>query len=310
MPTFFRKVIAFLGIEFNPVDHREKALSTVGGFIGILAILWVSELSVDASQVPLILASFGASAVLLFAVPHGALSQPWPLLGGHLISAGIGVTCYRFIPNVPLAAASAVALAIAAMHYLRCIHPPGGATALTAVIGGPSIQSLGYQYVLTPVFLNAATILIMAIIFNAFWPWRRYPVSWRRREPLPDSFPIARVDLEYALKCIDSFIDVIPEDLVRIYEFAIQHHAESTHLQPSSIRLNSYYSNGQYGHQWAVRQVIAEFGDTAAGQDMITYKIIVGEGRRTTQNCPRAEFALWARHEVVRDENSWRPVEK
>lgn len=313
--TILGKIVAFLGIEFNPVDHLEKMLSALGGFLGILMIYWASEIVIDANHSPLIIASFGASAVLLFAVPHGALSQPWPLLGGHLISAIIGITCFKFIPHTLIAAASAVALAIAAMHYLRCIHPPGAATALTAVIGGTSVQSLGYYFLLTPVLLNTVTLLLVAILFNAFFPWRRYPTSLRRKEvsgikTVPKSIPISRNDLEYALKRIDSFIDVTPEDLVNIYELATQHHSESAHLQSSAIKLNSYYSNGQYGHQWIVRQVIAELGDTDAGQDLITYKIIVGEGRRTTQNCTREEFAQWARYEVIRDENSWRPVEK
>ncbi|OQW90865.1 MAG: hypothetical protein BWK79_18535 [Beggiatoa sp. IS2] len=313
--VFLRKIVAFFGIEFNPVNHLEKILSALGGFLGILMVFWVSEFFIDTNHSPLIIASFGASAVLLFAVPHGALSQPWPLLGGHLVSALVGITCFKLIPHTLIASALAVALAIAAMHYLRCIHPPGGATALTAVIGGPSIQSLGYYYLLTPVLLNAVIILLIAIIFNAFFPWRRYPTSLHRKETIgiktsPESTPISRNDLEYALKRIDSFIDVTSEDLVNIYELATQHHSEFPHMQSSAIKLNSYYSNGQYGHQWIVRQVIAEFGNTDAGQDMITYKIIVGEGRRTTQNCTREEFAQWARYEVMRDENSWRPVEK
>jgi CBS-domain-containing membrane protein len=122
----------------------------------------------------------GASAVLLFAVPHGALSQPWPVLGGHVISALIGVSCAKFIPLPLLAAAFSVALAIGAMHYLNCIHPPGGATALSAVIGGDAIHQLGFQYVLTPVLLNTIIVLIVAILFNYPFHWRRYPLALRK----------------------------------------------------------------------------------------------------------------------------------
>jgi CBS-domain-containing membrane protein len=120
-------------------------------------------------------ASMGASAVLLFAVPHGALSQPWAVLGGHLVSAVIGVACVQVIAEPILAAPAAVALAIGGMHYLRCIHPPGGATALNAVIGGEAVQQLGFHYVLTPVLLNALTIVLLALLFNYPFRWRRYP---------------------------------------------------------------------------------------------------------------------------------------
>ena len=84
-----------------------------------------------------IVPSMGASAVLLFAVPHSALGQLWNVIGGHLISAAIGVACYQWLPSNGIAAGASVGLAIGAMYYTRCIHPPGGATALAAVIGGP-----------------------------------------------------------------------------------------------------------------------------------------------------------------------------
>jgi CBS domain-containing membrane protein len=99
---------------------------------------------IDLEGAALIVASMGASAVLLFAVPHAPLSQPWPLIGGHVVSALVGVICAKVILNAPLAAALAVSLAIGSMHYFRCIHPPGGVTALTAVIGGASVDSLDY----------------------------------------------------------------------------------------------------------------------------------------------------------------------
>src|SRR5690625_7242859 len=86
------------------------------------------------------LASMGATAVLLFAVPHGALSQPWAVVGGHVVSAIVGVTCQLLIPNLFWAAALSVGVAVAAMYYLRCIHPPGGATALAAEIGRASCR--------------------------------------------------------------------------------------------------------------------------------------------------------------------------
>lgn len=157
--------------------HVEKWISAFGGMVSLIGVMLISHASLGMEGGATLVASMGASAVLLFAVPHGALSQPWPVLGGHVVSALIGVTCAKFIPDPTVAAALAVALAIGAMHYLNCLHPPGGATALSAVIGGVAVQQLGYQYVLTPVLLNAVTILLIAIAFNYPFHWRRYPLS-------------------------------------------------------------------------------------------------------------------------------------
>ena len=149
------------------VPHTEKWLSTAGGLAGILGVALISQSQLGMTGSASIIASMGSSAVLLFAVPHGPLSQPWSVFGGHLVSAIVGVTCVKLIPAPMLAAAIAVALAIGAMHYLRCIHPPGGATALGAVLGGDAVHQLGYQFVITPVMLNAITILLVALLFNA-----------------------------------------------------------------------------------------------------------------------------------------------
>ncbi|MFV1973104.1 MAG: HPP family protein [Thiohalobacterales bacterium] len=218
-------IIKYLGIEFSPVSHAERLISALGGFLAILLILVISSRFVDGPDAALIVASMGASAVLLFAAPHGALAQPWNVLGGHLVSAVIGVSCARYIPGTVLAAAASVGIAIGAMHYLRCIHPPGGATALTAVVGGESLHALGYSYLLTPVLLNVAVILAVAVLFNALFNWRRYPASLSGKAPLPaltgkQYGPIEHADLVYALSQIDSFIDVTEEDLLRIYKLA------------------------------------------------------------------------------------------
>ena len=166
------------GIGHERSTHTEKWLSTAGGLAGILGVALISQSQLGMTGSASIIASMGSSAVLLFAVPHGPLSQPWSVFGGHLVSAIVGVTCVKLIPAPMLAAAIAVALAIGAMHYLRCIHPPGGATALGAVLGGDAVHQLGYQFVITPVMLNAITILLVALVFNAPFAWRRYPAAW------------------------------------------------------------------------------------------------------------------------------------
>src|SRR5512134_363067 len=153
-----------LGVERQTISHHEKLISALGGLAGILLVYLASRHYLGDGLGLMVVASMGASAVLLFAVPHGALSQPWPLLAGHVVSAAIGVTCARLLPDPLLAAPLAVGLAIAAMHYLRCVHPPGGATALMAVIGGTAVRDLGYGFILTPVLLNVAAMLAAAVV--------------------------------------------------------------------------------------------------------------------------------------------------
>lgn len=161
-------------------SHLDKIISTVGGFVGIIAVLLVSHEFLGANGSSMIIASMGASSVLLFAAPHGTLSQPWAVLGGHTISAVVGVSCGLLIANQYYAAAIAVGISIGCMHYLRCLHPPGGATALVAVIGGNEVQSLGYQFVVEPVLINASVLVVVAIIINFPFAARRYPLTLKR----------------------------------------------------------------------------------------------------------------------------------
>lgn len=221
-----------LGIELSPVSHRERLVSALGGFVGILAVFWISRLTLDGAASPILMLSMGSTAALLFAVPHSALSQPWPLLGGHLVSGLIGIACLRYVPDPMLAASLATGLAVGAMHYLRCIHPPAGATALAAALGNDSIRAMGFAFIVAPLLLNVAIILVAAIAFNALFPWRRYPAYLARRAApaLPAAAgyeAISHEDFVFALTQMDSFIDVSEEDLLRIYSLATGSHRKA-----------------------------------------------------------------------------------
>ncbi|MBK9956111.1 MAG: HPP family protein [Rhodocyclaceae bacterium] len=219
-----------LGIELSPVSHRERLVSALGGLLGILLVYVVSRFALDGTSSPIMSFSMGSTAVMLFAVPHGPLSQPWPLLGGHLLSGLIGITCLLHVPEPMLAGSLAVGLSIGAMHYLRCLHPPAGATALVAAMGGDTVRALGYGFVAAPVMLNVLIILSVAIVFNFLFPWRRYPVFLMRAmapaRPEPGYAAISHEDFVYALTQMDSFIDVSEEDLLRIYALATGRHQD------------------------------------------------------------------------------------
>lgn len=311
MSRILARLIHFLVPDTTPVSHAEKLISAVGGFAGILLIFLVSYSLLGPRGAPWIVASMGASAVLLFAVPHGQLSQPWALIGGHVLSATIGVTVFRFVPDTFLAAALAVGLAIAAMYYLRCIHPPGGATALAAVLGGADVHALGYSYVLAPVLVNAVIILLTAVVVNYPFHWRRYPAGLMHsrhpgepEEVSEEQAEIGHGDLVYALRELGSYVDITEDDLARIYALAVKH-AHAIKLEPGQIRLGHYYSNGRYADHWSVRQVIDESGEKDPAKSLVIYKAVAGKDRRQTGSCARAVFARWAKYEVVRHENSW-----
>lgn len=305
----------FMGVEQYRVGHTEKLASALGAFLGILLIFYTSIFFVQGESSYLIVASMGASAVLLFAVPHGPLSQPWPLIGGHLISAAIGISCAKLIPDVFFAASIAVGLSVGLMYYLHCIHPPGGATALSAVVGGHEIQQLGYQFILTPVLINVLVIISVAIIFNYLFKWRRYPASLARKKSQLEITgkennhdPITHEDFVYALSEFDSFIDITENDLLTLYDLVTKRrNTPAIHYQ--NLKHGHYYSNGEYGELWSVRHII-DWGEADnSGDEKLIYKVVAGADRRNTGVMTKNEFSRWAKHEVMRDEENWRRVD-
>ena len=161
------------------VGLNEIFWSWIGAFFGIALLSYINFKVVDESDFVLLVGSFGASAVLIYGAIQSPLAQPRNLIGGHVLSAIVGVTCFKlFSSHLWLAASLAVASAIAVMHLSRTLHPPGGATALIAVIGSNKIHSLGYMYSIIPVGVGATIMLIIAVIVNNIPKDRKYPDYW------------------------------------------------------------------------------------------------------------------------------------
>jgi CBS-domain-containing membrane protein len=175
---YFRKM---RGTTQSPprVGNVEIAWSWVGAFLGIALVGLIGATFVDRLGQSLLIGSFGATAVLVYGAVRSPLAQPRNVLGGHVISALIGVCAYQTLGDaIWLSAAVAVSTAIAAMHLTRTLHPPGGATALIAVIGGESVHKLGYMYALMPVACGAVALLTVAVLVNNIPKSRRYPEFW------------------------------------------------------------------------------------------------------------------------------------
>ncbi len=161
------------------VSFTEIVCSWIGSFLGISVLSYINYELLNKSDLVMIIGSFGASAVLIYGAINSPLAQPRNLVIGHIISAVIGVSFYMlFSSNMWLAAALSVSTAIAAMHFTKTLHPPGGATALIAVIGSDKIHNLGYLYALFPVGVGAVIMLVIALLVNNLCKNRKYPEFW------------------------------------------------------------------------------------------------------------------------------------
>jgi CBS domain-containing membrane protein len=173
----------------------------------------------------MIVASMGASAIILFFIPNSPLAQPWPFVGGQLISAVVGVACALNISETSTAAATAVGGAVFLMLVFRCLHPPAAATSLTPIMAGESLTSLGYSFVLVPVAINVITMLLLAIIINRWVMKRNYPSGLplkketnQRHSIVEPSHQVgfSEQDLNLAMEKNDVFIDMTHAELSKL----------------------------------------------------------------------------------------------
>ncbi|BCE03179.1 hypothetical protein TYM08_P3242 [Marinicellulosiphila megalodicopiae] len=227
----------------------------------------------------------------------------------------MGVAVVKLFGTGFTAAGLSVGLAILAMAYLRCIHPLGGATALTAVLGGATINELGFYFLFVPIILNLIIILSVALIFNNIFHWRRYPAHLARMlKPttasvaLERQFELTQEDFSAAIVQLDSFVDITTDGLIDLLELA-KIHAEKNIMHPDEIIAGKIYSNGKLGNLWSVRQVVDAGFHQNPEKDRVIYKVLAGAGGYETGICTRSEFKIWARFEVVQDNKQWLKVE-
>ena len=295
----FWATIRFLGIQSDVVTS-EKIVATLGGMLAIYCCFYTTVYFTGTVGSAAILPSMGASAVLLFAVPHGQLSTPWAFFAGHFFSAVVGVTCALTIDNVFLAAPVAVGLSILMMHLTRSLHPPGGATALAAVIGGSAIQNLGYWYVIIPTLINCLILFSAAMVFNNLFSWRRYPQTFMRYKSVghrPDSHKIRRKHIHEAIKRSELVVDASDEQIQHIVDLAGEISDEEL-LIGFDLEPGAFYTNGKPGRQWSIRQIIDQREHTDPHRHLIVYRVVEGEFKGQSDSCTLQVFAEWA-HEKM-----------
>ena len=289
----------FLGIQPG-TSVMEKSIAGTGAAISIFLMTTITHHLLGNNAVIVILPSMGAAAVLLFAIPHGPLSQPWALFCGNLISAFIGVCCAKWIDHLYLAAACAVGGSIIMMHLTRSLHPPGGATALAAVIGGDAIHALGFDYIVFPTLINCVVIFAVAMVFNNCFSWRVYPASrihYRAHSNQTLQAYEKRIEtIEEILNNLDEVMDVNAEQINAIIEQLPQ---DKIHAHTGmKLKVGNIYSNGASGFNWSVRQIIDEAPHKDRDHYMIIYKVVEGKNRHKSGSCTYDEFLQWANTEL------------
>jgi CBS domain-containing membrane protein len=193
------------GTHFVP-----RMLACVGAVIGIALTIFVCrQFPLATSNVPFIVAPVGASAVLVFAVPASPLAQPWSVVGGNMLSTLVGVAAAKAVPDLALAAGVAVGGAILVMSAFRCLHPPGGAAALTAVIGGPAIHAAGFDFAFAPVAINSIALVSLGMFFH-----RATGHSYPHHAPLaPKEIEAMREAAGFKIEDIDKALDELPDSI-------------------------------------------------------------------------------------------------
>lgn len=209
------------------VGWNERVRASVGAFLGLLITFAVTKSVIgDTAAPPSLIAPMGASSFLLFCLPSSPLAQPWPVIGGNVLSALVAVAVVRVIPEPLLAAPLAVGVAIAVMFVCRCLHPPGGAVALFTALAGPSVAAAGFHFALLPVGLNSALLVACAIVLNTLCR-RPYPHAQLHVPPTPavsgEAEPprapgITHEDVDAVFARYGEVLDIDPSDMEALFE--------------------------------------------------------------------------------------------
>lgn len=214
-------------LAMETTQPSEMFISTLGVFVAMCAVVLVTQILHDGLYPWFVIASMGASAIILFASPHVAMAQPWSLVGGQMVAAVCGLAAWSIFPEATLAVPVAVAATILAMLILRCRHAPGGATALFIALGGAEVEALGWSLLWVSLLPSVLTLLFVAVVYNLPFSWRRYPYLPSPKTEVPQTCDINHQDLVYASDKLNGYFEMSEQEFLALYRAAREHHQKS-----------------------------------------------------------------------------------
>ena len=169
--SFIKRNSFYLGGDQPAVAWSERLRSVFGAFIGLMLVITSAKYLGELSGIDeWLMASLGASALLVFALPQSPMAQPWAVIAGNTLSALIGISCFHLIGEPLLALPAAAAISIMGMFVLRCLHPPAAALALIAVLG----HIAHYRYAIFPVMVDSVLLVLAGAVYSNL-TGKRYP---------------------------------------------------------------------------------------------------------------------------------------
>lgn len=236
MPTPWKRRLRALGPAMPAPARRESLRAAAGAMAGLLVGAAVMPPGASLALALALIAPFGATAVLVFAVPNSPLAQPWSAVVGNAVSALVAVAVVRLVPDPLVAVALATGGAIIAMGAARALHPPGGAVALTAALNPDAIHEAGFRFALAPVALGTLALVLLGIGY-ARATGRRYPfrqtdapnVHGTGDRPAMQRLGLSEDELRALLTEFRQATNLGPEDLARLIAGA-ELRAASHHL--------------------------------------------------------------------------------
>ncbi len=213
-------MFGFLTVDQVNLSLKVKVFSLLACFVSVYFSAFLTAYFTLAPEYPILIASMGASAVILYLVPGSTLAQPWPFVAGQLGSGAVGVLSALYVQDLALAAALAVAGSVGFMLFFRCLHPPGTATSLAPVLADDSIRAMAFDFVLQPLAFNVFFMLLFAVLINRWLLARPYPGMQANSKQL-FSVPLLQLakvgirvsEVEQAVKEMDIYVDTTYSDI-------------------------------------------------------------------------------------------------
>lgn len=212
--------------SFESGHLSEMILSVSGVFIAMIAVVLMMDWLSDGIYAWFVIASMGASAIILFSTPHAPMAQPWAVIVGQMLAGVCGLASWSLFANPMVAVPVAVASTLLFMQIFKARHAPGGATALFIALGTVEVETLGWSLLWLSLLPSLITLVVMAVILNAPFKWRHYPyVVFKKTQSETEKTPeITHEDLAYASEQMQGYFEMSEAEFMQLYRAARQHH--------------------------------------------------------------------------------------